>query len=296
MGGIRGALRPKYNTATEAFISAVHHCALGDNKGGFGRMLIIDDNINQGVDLRDISNKMIEIISGIIDITKNITEERLKNSGIFSKISKESMKKMSENVFCYALYNFGPSGKKYEPNEKYKVDLLKKSFINAIADIKETSVENIEKRIWRPTGFLSKDPTPIEISEDEREILYDKVLDYATEEFEKISQDPRNEIRSDLSKILDNRIDKILLVVDEEPEEKITSRYPNLDYIKIGDELINKNSEDNAVINSINRQFGTFDIMITSGPSKGMITTGSMSLQILDPNWTGGGFWKLKNQ
>jgi hypothetical protein len=239
---------------------------------------------------------MIEIISGIIDITKNITEERLKNSGIFSKISKESMKKMSENVFCYALYNFGPSGKKYEPNEKYKVDLLKKSFINAIADIKETSVENIEKRIWRPTGFLSKDPTPIEISEDEREILYDKVLDYATEEFEKISQDPRNEIRSDLSKILDNRIDKILLVVDEEPEEKITSRYPNLDYIKIGDELINKNSEDNAVINSINRQFGTFDIMITSGPRKGMITTRSMSLQILDPNWTGGGFWKLKNQ
>jgi hypothetical protein len=116
------------------------------------------------------------------------------------------MKKMSENVFCYALYNFGPSGKKYEPNEKYKVDLLKKSFINAIADIKETSVENIEKRIWRPTGFLSKDPTPIEISEDEREILYDKVLDYATEEFEKISQDPRNEIRSDLSKILDNRM------------------------------------------------------------------------------------------
>ena len=295
MGGIRSALRPKYNTATEAFIGAVHHCGLGDNNGNFGRMLIIDDNINQGVDLRDISNKMIEILSGIIDITKNITEERLKNSGIFSNISKESIKKIGENVFCYALYNFGPSGKKYEPNEKYKSDLLKKSFINAIADIKETSVENIERKIWRPTGFLSKDPTPIAVSSAEREILYDKVLDYATEEFEKISQDPRNEIRSDLSKILDNRIDKILLVVDEEPEKEIPSRYPDLDYIKIGDELINKNSGDNAVINNINRQFGTFDVRITSGSHTGMITK-SMNLQILDPNWTRGGFWKLKNQ
>lgn len=291
MGGIRSALRPKYNTATEAFISAVHHCGLGDNDGNFGKMIIIDDNINQGVDLRDISNKIVEILSGIVDITKNITEERLRGSDIFSKIAKESIKKINENIFCYALYNFGPSGKKYEPDERYKVNLLKKSFLDAVADMQGTSVESIERRMWRPRGFLLKEPTPIIINAGEKKILLNSVLDYATNELKKISQDPEVEIRADLEKILKNKINKILLVVEEEPEKEISSKYPHLDYIKIGDRVSSGNSE--GVIHDLDRQRGTYRVMGTSGSATGKITI-PFDLRTLEDSWAGAISWKLK--
>mgnify|MGYP000857971206 CR=1 FL=1 len=49
-------------------------------------MLIIDDNTQHFVDFANISNKIVEILSGIIDITSNKTQEALLSSNLFDSI------------------------------------------------------------------------------------------------------------------------------------------------------------------------------------------------------------------
>jgi hypothetical protein len=246
MGGIRGALRPKYNTATEGFISAVHHCCLGDNNGNFGKMLIIDDNINQGNDLRDISNKIVEIVSGIIDITKNITEDRLKKSDILSRIETESLKNISKNIFCYALYNFGPSGKRYEPIPKFKTDLLKKSFLMAASKVMEISLDEVNKRMWKPGGFILDKPRYLMVDKSDWDMIYNELLDIAAEEYEKTSQDSKSEIRKSLKDVLDSNMDKIFFAEAIAPVQA-KPPHPLSGVLKVGTKLIDKNQMGKVV-------------------------------------------------
>jgi LysM repeat protein len=323
-GSVRGVLRPKYNTGNEEFIDAISHCAFGDGNGGFGKMLIIDDNINQGVDLRDVANKITEILSGIIDVTKNVTEESLKNSGVFNKIRDEYKKRIeqnktvlkvnnqldnliklkaeeniSKNIFSYALYNFGDSGKRYTPNQKFKLDLLKKSFLEAVAEIKGISPEEVHKRIFKDIYNNDLDtPKPIYIDKNESGIIYNNLLDKAAGEYQNISQDKKPEIIQDLKTILDANLNNIMLVREKEDEEApvIKSKFPHLDFINVGDEVIGTKTGDTGIINSINRANGYFSVKITSGKAIGQITGDKLGLEQLDPNWTKGGIYKLKNQ
>lgn len=324
-GSIRGVLSPKYNTANEAFIDAVTHCVFGDGNGNFGKMIIIDDNINQGIDLRDVSNKITQILSGVIDITKNITEETLSKPETFAKIRDEYKRRIQQNsaiaktkkeldnllkirveenikknIFSYALYNFGESGKRYLPNEKFNLELLKKYFYVALADVKGIPLEKAQdmvKKDYKGFTLPEKEINYVPLTPEQFQEVYDKLLDKAADEYETISHEKKPDIIPILKPLLDNNIRKIIIadIKEEEEEEEIRSRYPNLDYIKIGDELINKNSGDTAVIHNINYEFGTFEAMVTSGPQKGMVTK-SISLQTLDPNWTRGRIYKLKNQ
>jgi hypothetical protein len=130
-GSVRSLLRPKYNTAKEEFVDAVVDCVFGNENGDTGKMLIIDDNTQHFVDFANISNKIIEILAGIIDITSNKTQEALLSSNLFDNIidnykkrnairkaeadidniipdiNDESIKKRIENnIIGYVLYTF----------------------------------------------------------------------------------------------------------------------------------------------------------------------------------------------
>jgi hypothetical protein len=130
-GSVRSALRPKYNTATEEFVNAVVHCVFGDEDGDTGKMVIIDDNSQQFIDFSNISNKIVEILGGIIDVTSNKTQEALLASNIFDGIKDnykkhiaiknaenylediipdidddEIRKKIERNIAGYVLYTF----------------------------------------------------------------------------------------------------------------------------------------------------------------------------------------------
>jgi len=85
-GGVRASLRPKYNTAIEEFVNAVVHCVFGDENGDTGKMVIIDDNSQHFTDFSNISNKIVEILAGIINVASNKTQEALLNSNIFDGI------------------------------------------------------------------------------------------------------------------------------------------------------------------------------------------------------------------
>jgi hypothetical protein len=152
-GGVRSALRPKYDTASDAFINAVHHCAFGDENGNLGKMILIDDNANEGIDFRNISNKVYEILAGIIDITKNNTQETLKSQGILSKIKSEYerrnigrkldtqldnllktdvMDNIENNIIGYVLYDFNKKTKRQDLNDTDYIEALKKAISEVV--------------------------------------------------------------------------------------------------------------------------------------------------------------------
>jgi len=154
-GSIRDALKPKYNTAEESFINAIKHCVIGDADGNLGKMIMIDDNVNQGIDFSDLSNKSLEICLGIIDITKNLTGQEIleiihreknreewrsstlkgrrdlrdklgeaakkryyKNLNLIESSIEENIEK---NIIGYVLYNFGTGGvRKNLTDSEYK--------------------------------------------------------------------------------------------------------------------------------------------------------------------------------
>ena len=153
-GGIRSALRPKYDTSSEAFINAVHHCAFGDENGNLGKMILIDDNANEGIDFRNISNKVYEILVGIIDITKNNTQDTLKSQGILDKIKSEYerrnigrkldtqldnflktdvMDNIKNNIIGYVLYDFNRATKREDLENVDYIEALKKSISEVVS-------------------------------------------------------------------------------------------------------------------------------------------------------------------
>lgn len=151
-GSVRSLLRPKYNTTKEEFVDAVVDCVFGDENGDTGKMLIIDDNTQHFVDFANISNKIVEILSGIIDITSNKTQEALLSSNLFDSIidnykkrnaikkaendlediipdvSDEYIKKRIENnIIGYVLYTFN----KEIAHESYKLTAKQRLEIGA---------------------------------------------------------------------------------------------------------------------------------------------------------------------
>lgn len=318
-GSIRGVLAPKYNTANEAFIDAVSHCVFGDENGNFAKMIIIDDNINQGVDLRDVANKITQILSGVIDTTKNIAEESLKKDEVFSRINNEFKRRIEQNdkilktkkglqdllkngiqqnipknIFSYALYNFGPSGGRALPDKNFTLNLLKKHFYGALAEIKNVTLDQAEIMVKRSAqGYPLNEPdyNRVPLTEDEFQELYDKTLDKAAAEYENISQDKKLDIIKILKPTLDNNIKEIIFarIYNEEAEEEDDieiSKYPNLDYINVGDEVFNKTGMK-GIIDSIDRGRGSCRIKVNSGTPNEKITM-DLDLRTLENSWTGG--------
>lgn len=154
-GSVRSLLRPKYNTAKEEFVDAVVDCVFGNENGDTGKMIIIDDNTQHFVDFANISNKIIEILAGIIDITSNKTQETLLSSNLFDNIidnykkvnaikkaeadidniipdiSSEFIKKRIErNIIGYVLYSFNSqiSHETYTLTAKQRLEIGAKVF------------------------------------------------------------------------------------------------------------------------------------------------------------------------
>jgi hypothetical protein len=161
--GIRSALRPKYDTASDAFINAVHHCAFGDENGKLGKMILIDDNANEGIDFRNISNKVYEILAGIIDITKNNTQEVLKSQGILDKIKSEYerrnigkkldtqldnflktdvMDNIENNIIGYVLYDFNKITKREDLDNVDYIEALKKAISEVVSPFISKRIED----------------------------------------------------------------------------------------------------------------------------------------------------------
>lgn len=149
-GSVRSFLRPKYNTAKEEFVDAVVDCVFGNEDGDTGKMIIIDDNTQHFVDFANISNKIVEILGGIIDITSNKAQEVLLASNIFDKIidnynkrnairkaedaldeiipdidSELIKKRITNNIIGYVLYTFNKeiSQEKYKLTAKQRLDI-----------------------------------------------------------------------------------------------------------------------------------------------------------------------------
>ena len=215
-GGVRSSLRPKYDTASDAFINAVHHCAFGDENGKLGKMILIDDNANEGIDFRNISNKVYEILAGIIDITKNNTQEVLKSQGIFSKIESEYnrrnisrkldtqldnflktdvMDNIKNNIIGYVLYDF---------NTKTKKEVLGSAdYISILREVTSEVVgPSISKKIDDGLFF--------QMTIEEYDEAKEKIINRAIEETQKISTDDQDEIKSNLLEEFDNPLNNIL--------------------------------------------------------------------------------------
>jgi len=166
MGSIRSVFKPKYNTAEQSFVDAVNHCVLGDEEGYTATMIIIDDNTQHGIDFSNVSNKILEILSDIIDISKNTSEEFLKDSGIFDKLRDnyvakrelmnlinqdtdiESIKnKIKNNIIGYVLYNFSPTKSERNIKSEVVVKLPKKRRMEIGKKVYDTilSLKKIDK-------------------------------------------------------------------------------------------------------------------------------------------------------
>lgn len=149
-GSVRNFLRPKYNTAKEEFVDAVVDCVFGNEDGDTGKMIIIDDNTQHFVDFANISNKIVEILAGIIDITSNKTQEVLLSSNIFDNIidnynkrrairkaenaleeilpdinSELIKRRITNNIIGYVLYTFNKeiSQEKYKLTAKQRLEI-----------------------------------------------------------------------------------------------------------------------------------------------------------------------------
>jgi len=168
-GSVRSILRPKYNTAKEEFVDAVVDCVFGDENGDTGKMLIIDDNTQHFVDFANISNKIVEILAGIIDITSNKTQETLLSSNIFDNIidnykkrnalrkaedaideiipdinSEYIKRRITNNIIGYVLYTF----KKEISHEEYKLTAKQRLEIGATVfnQINKIKMQNAKYR------------------------------------------------------------------------------------------------------------------------------------------------------
>jgi len=235
-GGIRGALRPKYDTASDAFINAVHHCAFGDKNGNLGKMVLIDDNANEGIDFRNISNKVYEILAGIIDITKNNTRKVLKSQGIFSKISSEykniniarkldaqldnfletdAMDNIKNNIIGYVLYDFN--------RETNRVDLDDLDYAEILKEITSEVVPSISKKI--------EDGRYFEMTREEYDEAKKKIINKAIGEVQNISTYDRDKIAFELLRVFK---EKNILPENIRTERSTVPKYPEAAHLVNG--------------------------------------------------------------
>jgi hypothetical protein len=243
--GIRSALRPKYDTASDAFINAVHHCAFGDENGNLGKMILIDDNANEGIDFRNISSKVYEILAGIIDITKNNTQEVLKSQGIFSKIKSEYerrnigrklntqldnflktdvMDNIKNNIIGYVLYDFNTKTKKEVLTSADYISILREVTSQVVGPFISKKIED----------GLSFQMTGKEYAEAKKNII-----NRAIEKTQKISTDDQNKIKSDLLEEFNQPLNNIL-PADIKPERSTIPKYPDTAHLVDGTSVRNK--------------------------------------------------------
>jgi len=282
-GGIRSALRPKYDTASDAFINAVHHCAFGDENGNLGKMLLIDDNANEGIDFRNISNKVYEILAGIIDITKNNTKEVLKSQGILNKIKSEYerrniarkldaqldnfletdvMDNIKNNIIGYVLYNFNRSTEIKELSSKdYK-----------------TILREVTSEVVGP--FISKkinDGAYFEMTGREYAEAKKNIINKAIEEVQKNSSDnDRDKISVDLLKVF-NKPSNNILPAEIKAERPTKPKYPEAAHLVDGTSVRNLATGLNGKLLDVDQINGTTKIKYENG----IITPRPVSLEFI---------------
>jgi len=267
-GGVRSALKPKYDTASEEFINAVHHCVFGNAEGDFGKMIIIDDNVNQGNDFRDISHKILEILAGIIDLTKNVTAESLVELGIFNKIKDNYQKiqiqknvekaldeieinapdKISNNIIGYVLYGF-QTQREISPENEY-TDIILDVAAGVIADLNLT------------------EPYP-KIYKSNYNKAYDQILDRSLEEIKTIDSDPDAVIRGKIIRIINREENRIFNNRRVAPDPQ-GIKYPNTADWAVGDILSqSRNPEEKVRISSIDHLEGRMSFVVLTGRYQG---------------------------
>ena len=236
-GGIRGALRPKYDTASDAFINAVHHCAFGDENGNLAKMILIDDNSNEGIDFRNISNKVYEILAGIIDITKNNTQKVLKSQEIFTKIKSEQerrniarkldsqldnfletdvMDNVKNNIIGYVLYNFNRETKREDLKDSNYAEILKEITSEVVGPF-------ISKKIDNELFF--------QMTEKEYNEVKKKIINKAIEEVQNVSTYNRDDIEKELLRIFE---ENKILPADIKAERSTAPKYTDTAHLVDG--------------------------------------------------------------
>jgi hypothetical protein len=290
-GGIRSALKPKYNTASEDFINAVQHCVFGDSDGNLGKMIIVDDNVNQGIDFRDISNKILEILAGIIDLTKNVTTESLKSSGVLDLIKNKYDKlrienqigkeledllkidaplNIKNNIMGYVLYGF----------QTQREESTYEEYLDLIGDIARSVL--VSSNIEGGTNTIYR---------SSYNQISDEVERIALEEIKNISPDTEREILSKIRSIISSNNDIITRGRRIVPDPT-NIKYPNTSHWKVGDILTSPISGDKARIVDINHFEGFVRFEVLDGNFRGKIV--GFDLGKLDPQ-SEKSPWKLMN-
>jgi hypothetical protein len=278
-GGIRGALRPKYDTASDAFINAVHHCAFGDENGNLAKMILIDDNANEGIDFRNISNKVYEILAGIIDITKNNTRKVLKSQEIFDKIKSEQerrniarkldaqldnfletdvMDNVKNNIIGYVLYNFNRETKREDPNDSDYAEILK--------EITSEVVPFISKKI--------EDGLYFEMTRKEYDEAKKKIINKAIEEVQNITTYDRDKIESELLRVFKG---KNILPENIRVERPKVPKYPEASHLVDGTSVRNLATGLTGKLLDVDQINGTAKIKYENG----IITPRPVSLEFI---------------
>jgi hypothetical protein len=202
-------------------------------------MILIDDNANEGIDFRNISNKVYEILAGIIDITKNNTQEVLKSQGTFSKIESEYnrrnisrkldtqldnflktdvMDNIKNNIIGYVLYDF---------NTKTKKEVLGSAdYISILREVTSKVVgPSISKKIDDGLFF--------QMTREEYEEAKENIINRAIEETQKISTDDQDEIKSNLLEEFNSPLNNIL-PADIKAERSTIPKYTDTSHLVDG--------------------------------------------------------------
>lgn len=297
MGSLRSAFKPKYDTTEGDFINAVNHCLSGDKNGNYGKMILIDDNTQEGKDLKDIANKMIEIVATVVQSDRNnfievIKEARKKaieknkkygteipevlrrlDEEITNLLEIEAVQKIKENIIGYVLYNFGSDvGTRELSIEVYK-RTIDKSIIKNLSEYFGKGEDEIKWKL--PAGFKIKE-------ED-----FEKFVDDVTKEavLEILRQKGGFEIDVEAKiKELDPEIIIRKLKIEPKKEEKSTLPFYVQGGLKVGNRVLNTRTNIEGTISSIDSN--SFKVIINGRE------TLPLSLSALDPKNTNS-LWKL---
>lgn len=293
-GGIRGSLRPKYDTASEAFINAVHHCAFGDENGNLGKMILIDDNTQQGTDFKNISNKILEILAGIIDITKNNTEEVLKGQEILAKIGssykakiinnnldkqldnieKEAIDNIQNNIFGYVLYNFNKDAEEKAFADEDIRDILvevAKVLVNNNINIESYKAKGIADTIKSNSSYGIKryeylSRYSVGLTNDNYEELFNAIIKEVVDKLEAKTTDSRETLEEKVKKVF-YKYEHIILPLKDAVKLKINTKpkYPELAYLKNGTKVINKRAGNEGTLVDVNHGAGIAHVLLADG-------------------------------
>jgi hypothetical protein len=312
--GLRSTLRPKYDTSADAFIDAVHHCAFGDENGNLAKMILVDDNTQQGIDFGNISTKIIEILAGIIDITKNDTKEILLSNDVLNKIKSEyeakrinrkldtqldvieksALENVTDNIFGYVLYNFGPDIEKISFKEKDLKEVLIETTKEVIGDklepIKAEIIEYTTKlnASYRYTMDKVEFVSPYSLGMKGDYTYEDLLNDIINKSVDKIwardsSTDTKEEIAKKLKDTFDDYKPYILPIKDtvkETPSKTIVPMYPELANLVDGTKVINKMAGKEGELVGVSQETGKAQVLFPDGRK-----TLLLDLKILAKNW-----------